>query len=90
MNINSAYFMIESRLCCFYVDNTKDSWISFPISVKFLSDIMKWIFRIKVLRCGDNIAIGDQGSGVVLSINISIAINLCVPQRNKPTVCLGM
>ena len=65
MNINfTDVFPLWGLIACDVI-YIKYSWQSFPITGALLEEINFSVFVIKVLRSGDNVAVGDQGSRVV-------------------------
>ena len=65
MNINfTDVFPLWGLIACDVI-YIKYSWQSFPVTGALLEEINFSVFVIKVLRCGDNVAVGDQGSRVV-------------------------
>ena len=65
MNINfTDVFPLWGLIACDVI-YIKYSWQSFPVTGALLEEINFSVFVIKVLRSGDNVAVGDQGSRVV-------------------------
>ena len=65
MNINfTDVFPLWGLIACDVI-YIKYSWQSFPITGALLEEINFSVFVIKVLRSGDNVAVGDQGPRVV-------------------------
>ena len=65
MNINfTDVFPLWGLIACDVI-YIKYSWQSFPITGALLEKLNFSVFVIKVLRSGDNVAVGDQGSRVV-------------------------
>ena len=65
MNINfTDVFPLWGLIACDVI-YIKYSWQSFPITGALLEKLNFSVFVIKVLRSGDNVAVGDQGSRVI-------------------------